>query len=582
MGNTGMVKVVDADADADQKSVAEVFLVALMDNGIEYVFANGGTDFAPIIEALVSATQAGEKTPKFITVPHENVAMAMAEGYFRLAGKPAGVMVHVTVGTANTICGVMNASRDNVPVLVMAGRTPLTESGDIGSRNIGIHWGQENFDQGGMLREYVKWDYELRKGQPVETLIGRALDIAMSEPCGPVYLTLPREVLGHTVGEERKLPRERALGNATTIPSTAVIEQAAVMIGAAEKPLIITGKVGARPGAAETLSVLAEKYALPIVQVGGPSLLSEHPMNLGFAVGKFLPDADLVLVVESAVPWIPRNVEPDAAAKLIHLSPDPHYAGFPHRGFEMDLAISGEPVQSLELISEVLASHIDPNSATIKSRAVEITAIHDQLAADKQKVMADAAGHTPILAPWVAACLNKIKADDSIIISELGVNIDHVDYKVPSSIVSGGQAGGLGHGLGSALGAKLAAPDRDVILLVGDGSYMFGAPTPAHFVAKAQNLPTLTIVMNNSQWFAVNRATRVMYPDGKADKANEMPLVDLTPSPNYEMIMEACGGYGEQVEDPDKLEDAMRRGLKKVRAGTPVLLNVITTPGGRD
>ncbi len=253
MGNTGMVKVVDADAD--QKSVAEVFLVALMDNGIEYVFANGGTDFAPIIEALVSATQAGEKTPKFITVPHENVAMAMAEGYFRLAGKPAGVMVHVTVGTANTICGVMNASRDNVPVLVMAGRTPLTESGDIGSRNIGIHWGQENFDQGGMLREYVKWDYELRKGQPVETLIGRALDIAMSEPCGPVYLTLPREVLGYTVGEERKLPRERALGNATTIPSTAVIEQAAVMIGAAEKPLIITGKVGARPGAAETLSV---------------------------------------------------------------------------------------------------------------------------------------------------------------------------------------------------------------------------------------------------------------------------------------------------------------------------------------
>ena len=570
------------EAGTEQKSVAEVFLSALMDNGIEYVFANGGTDFAPIIEALVAASQAGEKIPNFITVPHENVAMAMAEGYYRLSGKPAGVMVHVTVGTANTICGVMNASRDNVPVLVMAGRTPLTESGDIGSRNIGIHWGQENFDQGGMLREYVKWDYELREGQPVETIVGRALDIAMSEPCGPVYLTLPREVLGRAVSGERKLPRQRALGNAPAVPSAEVIEQAAEMIAAAEKPLIIAGKVGSRPGAVETLSTIAEKYALPVVQVGGPSLLSDHPMNLGFAVGKFLPDADLVLVVESAVPWLPRNVSPDVAAKLIHLSPDPHYAGFPHRGFEMDIAISGEPVQSLELIGEALASHLDPSSDAIKSRAAEITAIHNQQAADKQKVMADAAGHTPILAPWVAACLNKIKADDSIIISELGVNINHVDYKVPSSIVSGGQAGGLGHGLGSALGAKLAAPDRDVILLVGDGSYMFGAPTPAHFVAKAQNLPTLTIVMNNSQWFAVNRATRVMYPDGKAAKANEMPLVDLTPSPNYEMIMEACGGYGEQVDDPDKLEDAMRRGLEKVRAGTPVLLNVITTPGGRD
>ena len=133
-----------------------------------------------------------------MTVPHENVAMAMAQGYYQISGKPAAVMVHVTVGTANTICGLMNSSRDNIPLLLMAGRTPLTETGNIGSRNIGIHWGQENFDQGGMVREYVKWDYELRSNQPVDTVVGRALDIAISEPRGPVYLTLPREVLGET------------------------------------------------------------------------------------------------------------------------------------------------------------------------------------------------------------------------------------------------------------------------------------------------------------------------------------------------------------------------------------------------
>ncbi|MBT3989966.1 MAG: thiamine pyrophosphate-requiring protein [Rhodospirillaceae bacterium] len=570
------------EARGDQKTVAEVFLSALSDNGVEYVFANGGTDFAPIIEALVSASQAGEKIPQFITVPHENVAMAMAEGYYRLSGKPAGVMVHVTVGTANTICGVMNASRDNVPILVMAGRTPLTESGDIGSRNIGIHWGQENFDQGGMLREYVKWDYELRESQPVEKVVNRALDIAMSEPCGPVYLTLPREVLGHAAKEERIKPKARALGNAPAVPSNEIVDQAAELIAQAKNPLIISGGVGQRPGAAEVLGEMAEKFAIPIVQVGGPSLLTAHPMNMGFAVGKFLPDADLVLVVESAVPWLPRNVQPDANAKLVHLSPDPQYTGFPYRGFEMDVAISGEPVQSLKLILEALAARSDLDAEEIKSRGEKFAAIHDEQEAAKAKTLADAANHTPILAPWVAACLNKVKADDSIIVSELGVNVGHVDYKVPSSIVSGGQAGGLGHGLGSALGAKLAAPDRDVILLVGDGSYMFGGPTPAHFVGKAQDLPTLTIVMNNSKWFAVDRATRVMYPDGKAAKANEMPLTDLTPSPNYEKIMEACGGYGELVDDPAKLEESMRSALEKVRGGTSVLLNVITSPGGRD
>src|SRR5262249_20565336 len=183
---------------------AEAYLARLGDRGIDYVFANAGTDFAPIVEAISRHGGNGAKYPRFITVPHENVAMAMAHGYYRIAGKPAAVMVHVTVGTANAINGIINASRDNVPVLLAAGRTPLTETGSIASRNRPIHWGQESFDQGGMLREYVKWDYELRSGQPVAAVVDRALDIAMSEPRGPVYLTLPREVLTASGAERRR------------------------------------------------------------------------------------------------------------------------------------------------------------------------------------------------------------------------------------------------------------------------------------------------------------------------------------------------------------------------------------------
>src|SRR5436190_11539382 len=173
---------------------AEAYLSRLADRGVEYVFANAGTDFAPIVEAL-ARNPGGKHYPRCIVVPHENVAMAMAHGYYRVSGKPAAVMVHVTVGTGNAINGLINAARDNIPLLLAAGRTPLTETGSIASRNRPIHWGQEAFDQGGMLREYVKWDYELRAGQPVEAVVDRALDIAMSEPRGPVYLTLPREVL---------------------------------------------------------------------------------------------------------------------------------------------------------------------------------------------------------------------------------------------------------------------------------------------------------------------------------------------------------------------------------------------------
>jgi acetolactate synthase-1/2/3 large subunit len=136
-------------------------------------------------------------------------------------------------------------------------------------------------------------------------------------------------------------------------------------------------------------------------------------------------------------------------------------------------------------------------------------------------------------------------------------------------------SGALGMGLGMGLGAKCAAPDRTVITTVGDGSYMFGCPTAAHFVAQSEKLPTLTMVMNNSQWFAVRRATVSMYPDGLASKANSLPIVDLSPSPDYHKITEAFGGYGERIEDPAKLIPAMERALNKVEQGQQATLNVI-------
>ncbi len=201
--------------------------------------------------------------------------------------------------------------------------------------------------------------------------------------------------------------------------------------------------------------------------------------------------------------------------------------------------------------------------------------------AKRAEAMEQAGQQGVIVPPWVAACLNRVKGRDAIVVNELGVSPEHLEHHGPTSFISGAQAGGLGVGLGQALGAKLAAAERDVILLVGDGSYMFGVPTAAHYVGAAEKLPTLTVVINNSQWFAVHRATKAMYPEGQAVKSGNMPLVELSPGPDYVKTIEACGGYGERVEDPNELEAALRRGLEKVRSGIPTLINVHTQPGGR-
>ncbi|MDP6174769.1 MAG: thiamine pyrophosphate-dependent enzyme, partial [Rhodospirillales bacterium] len=176
-------------------------------------------------------------------------------------------------------------------------------------------------------------------------------------------------------------------------------------------------------------------------------------------------------------------------------------------------------------------------------------------------------------------CLNQVKKDDTILINELGVQPDIMDLSLPGTLMSNSPAAGLGFGLGASLGAKLAAPKRDVIAIMGDGSYMFANPTPAHFVARAEGLPVLTIVNNNAMWNAVRASTIGMYPDGRTAKSNRLAMADLSPSPEFHQIMEACGGQGEKVEDPADLEAALRRGLEAVRAGRSALVNVIARPG---
>jgi acetolactate synthase-1/2/3 large subunit len=555
---------------------ASSFLRRLAARGIEYVFANAGTDFAPIIEVLSGAGE--QKYPTFVTVPHENLAMAMANGYYRITGKPAAVMLHVTVGTANAVCQIMNMARDNVPVLLCAGRTPATETGHIASRDIFIHWGQESFDQGGMLREYVKWDYELRAGQPVEALVDRALDIAMSEPRGPVYLALPREVLADPAVPMRR-DNVRPLGVTSSAPSKQAVDQVAQMIAEARSPLIITSTAGRSREGAAALSNLCTSKAIPVLQVNAAdaNLPSDHVMNLGLAQdpGSYLQDADLVLVVECVVPWLPRFSRPKSATKIVHIGADPLASRYPFREFEADLLIAGDAAATLTMLNESVGA-IDDD--VLRKRRDWVAAEKAKALQARQDLVQRSCDAWPIHPAWLAHCINEAKANGTIIVNELGTAASRLEFRDQDSFIGTSLAGGLGAGLGTALGAKLAAPDRDVIAIVGDGSYMFGNPIPFHFVQRAQNLPILTIVANNHQWLAVKQSTLAVYPDGAASKVNVMPVQELSPSPAFEKVAQCCGGWSEAVEDPALLPDALVRALEKVRSGIPALLNIHIQP----
>ena len=547
------------------ETAADAWLGLLAARGIEYLFANGGTDFAPLVEAYAKGQKLGWRLPEVVIVPHENLGVAMAHGYAMVTGRLQAMMVHVGVGTANALNGLINASRQNVPVLFTAGRTPITESGALpAARNNYIHWAQEHFDQGGMLREFVKWDYELRHAEQVETVLDRALAIAKSEPQGPVYVTLPREILASSF-QGKELSRETTISPAS--PPAAdpdALEEAAKLLGRAERPLLITASAGRSLEAARALAELVDAFAIATVHYRPRhlALSTEHPMHCGWDPHALLKQADLVLVVDCDVPWIPKEGGPRPDARVIHIGPDPLFARYPLRGFRTDLALTGAVAPSLQALCERAQKHAAA-PANIEDRRKAFSKLSDET---RRKARG---GIDPmpaaITGKWLSACVNRLLDERTILVNEYPTVLEEMTIRLPGLYFGNPSAGGLGWGLGAALGAKLASPDKTVICALGDGAYMFGNPTAGHYVSEAMRLPLLFVIANNARWAAVHRSTLSVYPKGHAAGSAAPPFATLEPSPRFEHVIQASGGHGERVTEPKELMPALERALRVVK-----------------
>jgi acetolactate synthase-1/2/3 large subunit len=564
------------DSEPQPRIAAEDYLDALGAHGIDHLFCNPGTDFAPIVEAFARAAHTNRKVPQPMVVPHENAALSMAHGYTMVTGRPQAVMLHTNVGTANSINMLIDASRDRIPVLLTSGRTPFTERGADGARSVYIHWAQEMYDQAGMLREMVKWDYEMKRGDQAATVVDRALELAMASPKGPVYLSLPREVLGEVVQAPTESERAHRAGPRAPIPSSSDIERLADWIAHARAPVVITGLLGQDPRDAVVLSRLAERWALPVIPFNTRyfAISANDPMFQGSSPRPLLDDADLVIVIESDVPWIPSKEQPPAGARVVQIGEDPLYGRYPMRSFPSDLTITATALAVLEALEQALQGRTGPH---VEERRTRLTArsaeLHRQWRSEAEQA---GRGNKNTLA-WLNHCLRAVVDRETMVISEYSFRQEYCPLKTPGSLFAVSAAGGLGWGLGASLGAKLAAPERQVLSVLGDGAYMFANPTACHYVAQMQNLPVLTVIYNNALYGAVRRATLDMYDKGVAAQGDGRLLADL-PAPNFEKLVAAHDGHGERVENPADLPAALQRAAAAVRGGQQALVNVICPP----
>ena len=384
---------------------------------------------------------------------------------------------------------------------------------------------------------------------------------------------LPREPLSAPLSEPIApiKPRPQA---APVHPDGAAIATLAEWIAGAERPLIIASSL--HPEAVPLLAHLAERCAIPVVTHNPRTVCmpSSHPMHFGFEPGALLTDADLVISLESDVPWIPHLQHPPAGCHVAHVAEDPFFVRYPMRTFPSDLDVQSGCINALEALTDAVEPRLQMADARIAARRARLT---ERMRTRRAQFAKDSAAGQTISPAYLSRVIGETVGDDAIIFNEYPLRPDHCAREKPGSFFALGPAGGLGWGLGAALGAKLAAPDAFVVATLGDGAYMFANPMVGHWVSANQNLPILTIVFNNSRYGAVRNATLSMFKDGVAGENDGRGLADLDPAPPYDEMARAQGAYAERVEKPADLPDALARARDVVvNEGRQALLNVIT------
>jgi acetolactate synthase-1/2/3 large subunit len=550
--------------DGASITVAEAYLSVLWDRGVSRLFVNAGTDYAPFVEAYAHQKDTGLDFPEVVVCAHENLAVSMAHGAYLGDGRIQSVMVHTSVGTANTVCGAYNAITDQVPILIAAGRTPLFEDTVLGSRDGYIHWAQEMYDQASMLREFIKWDYELRDGVQLAGVLDRGVDIAMTAPRGPVYLSLPREVLARDTAAG--VPPRLSATPTDPAPEQAAVDRLADLLADAKFPVLVTSVTGRDAATPALLGRLCDEYSVAVLESRPRAFNVDtaHPLHLGFDLNA-AAQADVLVFLDMDVPWIASAGTPPADAVIVQTGPDAQYTRYPVRTHRSDLSITATTGNLLSALAPALAA-----------RAGRIDrgrrAAMERISADSRATVAgrlDAAGRAegPINKIFMNWALAQVLTDDTSVVSEYTARADLMPRTNPLSFFGTPPAGGLGWGLPAAIGLKLARPERTVISTVGDGAYMFANPAACHHAMAMHDLPVLTIVCANRKWTAVQASGLSMYPAGHAAEAGQLsPLAELGPAVAFEQYATAAGGYGESVTERSELVPALRRALHAVQS----------------
>jgi len=519
-------------------SGAEALVKALEKEGVKHIFGIPGGATLPIYDVLY------DSDIRHILVRHEQAAAHAADGYARVSGRPGVCFATSGPGATNLVTGITNAYMDSVPIVAFTGQVPTSWIGKDAFQEADIV---------GITTPITKHNFQVQKASDIPRTVKMAFYIATSGRPGPVLVDLPKDIqIDHA---EMEFDDEISLRGykPTYEPHPIQVRRAAELLANAEKPMIIAGGGVIASNASEELIRLSEKILAPVATtlMGKGAIPEDHPLALGqlgmhgtLAANKLILEADVLLCVgmrfSDRTTGDPKKFCPDA--KIIHVDIDSSEID---KNIKCYLPIVGDAKLTLHAINEAL-------NVVLKEKRTEWMRKVKEFKAQWESSVKE--GFTP---PYLMKVLREILPKDAIVATEVGQNqmwaALYFKSYLPRTFVSSGGLGTMGFGFPAAIGAKVARPDRIVVDIAGDGSFMMNYPNLA--CAVSENIPVIIIVLNNSVLGMVAQWQRLFY-------GRRYSQVHLGGVPDFVKLAEAHGAQGLRAETVEEFRKAVKQAIE--------------------
>jgi acetolactate synthase-1/2/3 large subunit len=561
---------------------------------IDYLSMNCASSFRGLHEAVIN--HADNAKPEILNCPHEDIAVHLAQGYAKIAGKPMAMICHGVVGLQHATMAMYNAWCDRVPVIVLGGNIV-----EANKRAPGAEWVHSAIDPAAIVRDYVKWDDQPTSLQHFAESAVRACKIAVTPPMGPVMLSLDAELQENPISEPESL---RIPKYAKVVPpqgDSGALAETAKLLVAAENPVIICDRYARTPAGMGRLIELAETLQCAVVDnAGRMNFPSRHPLNQSFRRGTVIPQADVILALEMNDIWGALNAFSDRivrtsrpvtkkGAKIITLGSRDLYMKSNYQDFgryqEVDLAIAGDGEASLPALTEQVNRLIDEGrKAAYEARGKRYAAARLAMIEQAKSDATIGWDASPITtARMCAEVYAQIKDEDWSLVGNAIRNLwPHRlwDIKRPHQWNGGSGGAGVGYNLPASLGAALANKPhgRLTVAFGGDGDFLFNPGTL--WTAAHHRIPMLYIIHNNRAYHQEYMYLQAMAArHGRGIEKADIGTTIKDPNVDYATVARGMGAYGEgPIVDPNDLAPALKRALAAVKAGQPAVVDVVTDP----